>query len=146
MVAGGSPGASGWRVRCAAMQGARSRIVGACVVVVVLAGCRGGGTTRLGARPAKLDVKAACAALEGLRRSSDALNGVDVADPQASSTALQKAIDAYVVELARFALSGPANLRASAETVRAEVAARHFTQAAAARAPIDAWAAGNCRS
>jgi hypothetical protein len=145
MVAGGLPGTSGWRLRCAAMQGARSRIVGACVVAAVLTGCRGG-APRLGGAPAKLDVKAACAALDGLRRSSDALNGVDVADPQASTTALQKAIDAYGVELERFALSGPASLRASAETVRAEVAARHFTQAAAARAPIDAWAAQHCGS
>ena len=146
MVAGGLSGASGRRLRCAAMQGARSRIVGACVAVLVLAACHGGGAPRLGSTPAKLDVKAACAALDGLQRSSDALNGVDVADPEASLTALDKAVDAYVVALARFALVGPASLRATAETVRADVVARHFTQAAGARAPIDAWAADRCTS
>jgi hypothetical protein len=144
MVAGGLPGPSGRRLRCAAMYGARATFVGACLVVGVLAACHGGGTPRLGSTPAKPDVKAACASLAGLQRSSDALNGVDVADPQASLTALQKAIDAYDAALARFALVGPAGLRVPADAVRADVVARHFTQAAQARAPIDAWAATHC--
>ena len=100
----------------------------------------------MGSNGAKLDVKAACEALDSLQHSTDALDGVDVADPAASSTALDRAVDAYAGALVRFALAGPASLRATVARVRAHVIARHFTQADAARAPIDAWAAGNCSS
>jgi hypothetical protein len=126
------------------MHGACSRIVGACVLVALLAACHGGAAGRLGSTPAKLDVKAACAALDGVQRSSDALNGVDVADPEASLIALDKAVNTYATALVGFALVGPPSLRTDVAKLRADVIGRRFTQAAAARAPIDAWAATHC--
>jgi hypothetical protein len=156
MVAGGSPAASGWRLRCAAMQRARSRRVGARVILVVLttslstalllAACQSGDKPPFGAAGAKFDEKAACATLDDLRRSSDALNGVDVGDPEPALAALDKAVSAYSAALSTFERIGPSSLRASARKVRAAVVARHFTEAVAARAPIDAWAARHCTS
>jgi hypothetical protein len=138
------------------MQGARSRRVGARVISVMLttflptalllASCQGGDKPPFGAAGAKFDEKAACATLGDLRRSSDALNGVDVGDPVPALAALDKAVDAYSTALSTFERVGPPSLRASARKVRAAVVARHFTEAAAARAPIDAWAARHCTS
>jgi hypothetical protein len=129
------------------MQGACSRRIGACAIVLILTACHGGSASRFGlAGPGRVDVKAACGALDGLRRSSDALNGVDIADPDAALAAMAKAVDAYSAALVNFEGFAPANLRAPAEAVRAAVIARHFTQAEAARAPIDAWARHHCVS
>jgi hypothetical protein len=134
------------------MQGSRSRRIGAyalslSLAVLILTACRGGGGSRFGlADPGRVDVKAACAELDSLRSSSDALNGVDVADPDAALAAVTKAVGAYSAALVRFQRVAPANLRAPAEAARSAVIARHFTQAEAARAPIDAWAERHCVS
>jgi hypothetical protein len=138
------------------MQGARSRRVGARVISVMLTtllptallvgACQGGDEPPFGAAGAKFDQKAACATLEDLRRSTDALNGVDVGDPEPALAALDKAVSAYSAALSTFERVGPPSLRVSAQRVRAAVVARHFTEAAAARKPIDAWAARHCSS
>ena len=137
------------------MHGSRSRRVGAFVITStvllfgpVIAACDGGGSdaSRFGAAGTELDEKAACAALGGLARSRAALDGVDVGDPEPALAALDKAVGAYSTALTTFERVGPASLRAAAEKVRAAVLARHFTEAAAARAPIDAWAAKHCTS
>jgi hypothetical protein len=138
------------------MHGSRSRRVGAFVIsstftivvfVSVLAACDdGGGASRFGAAGTELDEKAACAALDGLSRAGDALNGVDVGDPEPALAALDQAVGAYSTALTTFERIGPAGLRDAAAKVRAAVVARHFTEAAAARAPIDAWAKRNCDS
>ena len=137
------------------MHGSRSRRVGAVisstitvfVFVLVLAACDdGGGASRFGAAGTELDEKAACAALAGLSRSGDALKGVDVGDPEPALAALDKAVGAYSTALTTFERVGPSGLRAAVEQVRAAVVARHFTEAAAARTPIDAWAARHCTS
>jgi hypothetical protein len=126
---------------------ARSRRVAAGIVVLVLTACHGGDTKSFTASSAGSDgVKAACTALGDLAHSVDALNGVDVSDPSASTAALAKAVDAYSAALATFERVGPANLRARAATVRAEVVAHHFVEAAAERAAIDAWADGHCKT
>jgi hypothetical protein len=132
------------------MQGARSRRVGSrvgsCLVAaLLLAACTGGGVSHSGSGgTGAVDVKAACAALAELKQSAKALNGVDVADPERSQEALAKAVDAYDTALVSFERVAPQRLRAPAGVVRDAVAARHFSDAVAARAPIDAWAAKNC--
>jgi hypothetical protein len=120
----------------------------ACVVVLglALAAC-GGGKSPSGEATSTgrvVDVKAACATLDGLHRAADALRGVDVSDPDASEAALARAIGVYRASLLRFEQAGPASLRAPAEVVRADVAARQFARATTARAAIDAWAASHC--
>jgi hypothetical protein len=126
---------------------ARSRRVAAGIVVLVLTSCHSGDARSFtSSSDGSVGVKAACSALAGLAQSVDALNGVDVSDPIASTAALAKAVDAYSAALATFERVGPANLRARAATVRAEVVAHHFNRAAAERAAIDAWAAGHCKT
>ena len=135
------------------MHAARSRRVAgrvvACVIVLMVTACHGGGASSSsspGASSAAVDVKRACTALADLERSSDALNGVDVADPDTSVAALTKAVDAYSAALLTFERVGPAELQATAATVRAEVIAHHFGQAIAARTAIDAWESSHCSS
>jgi hypothetical protein len=132
------------------MHEARSRRVAVCVgsfvAMLMLAACHGGGGTGASAAGDRVDVKAACTALVGLRHSSDALNGVDVADPGASSAALNRAVAAYSASLAAFERVAPLSLRARAEAVRTAVIAHHFGEAAAKRATIDAWAARQCKA
>jgi len=137
------------------MHGARSRrvagtVVG-CVVAVGLAACHGSGAPRSvssggGSTSSALDVKSACAALVGLEHSSDALKGVDLADPDASSAALAKAVAAYSAALSTFEQVGPADLRATAAALRADVIAHQFGQAAAARTAISDWDESHCAS
>jgi hypothetical protein len=155
MVAGASPPPPGVRLRCRPMHGARSRrvagLVAGCIVMLSLTACHGGGSASAGSSgggsgSSALDVKSACAALAGLEHSSDALKGVNIADPDASSAALASAIAAYSAALATFERVGPADLRASAATLRADVVAHHFGQATAARTPISAWAESHCSS
>lgn len=119
----------------------------ACVVVLglTLAACGGGKSSGEASSTGRVvDVKAACAALADLRRAADQLSGVDLSDPDASEAALVRGIAAYRASLLRFEQAGPLSLRAPAEVVRADVAARRFARATTARASIDAWAASNC--
>jgi hypothetical protein len=125
------------------MHGARSRRV-VVVLALVLAGCHGGGSKSSGSSAGTVDTKSACAALANLKQSGAALAGVDIADPTASTTALAKAIRDYSAALLIFERVGPADLRTHAAAVRAAVVARHFGQAAVARAAIDAWAVQHC--
>ena len=132
------------------MHEARSRRVSGSVAVgaamLLFAACHGGSGNPLGsAKAGPVDVKSACAALAQLRLSSDVLNGVNVGDPDASLTALRKAVDSYSVSLTAFERVAPISLRARAEAVRTEVIVHHFARAAALRAPIDAWANRNCK-
>jgi hypothetical protein len=120
---------------------------GCCLFVLLLGACHGGGAkapaeTAVGG--STVDVKSACAALAGLERSSDALNGVDLGDPATSMHALAVAVAEYSTALLTFERVGPADLRARAEAVRLEVVAHHFGQAAVARAAIDTWATQHC--
>jgi hypothetical protein len=136
------------------MHGARFRRVGGlvvgCIVIVSLTACHGGGApssiSSAGNGNGAVDVKSACAALEGLGRASDALKGVNIADPDESTAALNHAIAAYSAALATFAQVGPVNLRATAATVRADVIAPHFGQAAAARTALSDWDDTHCAS
>jgi hypothetical protein len=137
------------------MHGARSRrvagLVVGCIVTVTLTACHGGGTATSGSSgdgtgSRTVDVKSACAALKGLERSGDELKGVNLADPDASSAALAHAIAAYSAALATFAQVGPADLRATAVAMRAEVVAHHFAQAAAARTALSQWDETHCAS
>jgi hypothetical protein len=125
------------------------RAVAAFLFVAVLAACHGSsaksgapGSTATGG----VDVKTACAALGDLERSVQALNGVDVANPGASLTALSRAVRAYSAALRTFEQVGPTDLRPGAEAVRTAVVARHFAEATADRAAIDAWATTHCSS
>ncbi len=116
-----------------------------------LAACHGGGAATSGSSgngsgSSAVDVKSACAALTGLARSDDALKGVNLADPDASSAALAGAVAAYSAALTTFEQVGPADLRATAASMRADVVAHHFGQAAAQRTAISAWAESNCGS
>src|SRR5258706_16339521 len=117
------------------MHGARSRRVAICVTsfvaIFTLAACHGGGSTGASVGSDSVDVKSACAALVGLRRASDALDGVDVSDPAASSAALARAVTAYSASLAAFERVAPLSLRARAEAVRTAVIAHQFVEAAA---------------
>jgi hypothetical protein len=136
------------------MHGARSRrvvgLVVGCIITMSLTACHGGGGTGSGAIDGSgttaVDVKSACAALAGLEHTSDALKGMNLADPDASSAALASAIAAYSAALSTFERVGPADLRATAATLRAEVAAHRFGQATTARTPINAWAQSHCSS
>jgi hypothetical protein len=137
------------------MHGARSRrvarLVAGCIVTMTLTACHGGGSTASGSSgdgsgTRAVDVKSACAALEGLERSSDALKGVNLADPDASSAALAHAVAAFTAALATFEQVGPTDLRATAATMRAEVVAHHFGQAAVARTALTGWAEAHCAS
>ena len=131
------------------MHGARERSVAvvvlaaALVLAVLLAGCHGGDAKPSGPS-ASVDKKTACAALASLKQSGVALAGVDISDPTASTTALAKAIRDYGAALVLFERVGPPDLRPHAQAVRAAVVARHFGQAAVARAAIDAWAVEHC--
>jgi hypothetical protein len=119
----------------------------ACAVVLglALAPCGGGGSSGDAASTGRVvDVKAACHALGDLRHAADELRGVDVSDPDASEAALARAVASYRFALARFEEAGPASLRATAETMRAAVAARQFDRAATARGAIDAWSKAHC--
>ena len=135
------------------MHGTRAALVtkvlaSSVLVVVALGACHGGSTPRagtVGGTP-KVDVKAACAALTGLQRSSAALQGVDIGDPAPALAAISKAVDAYNRALSSFEAVAPLSLRPRAELVRAAVVARHFSEAEAARKPIDAWASRHCSS
>ena len=133
------------------MPDAPPRRVTSCIVVMtfvlIVAACHGGGAPSLGSPgTGRVDVKGACAALSSLRRSSDALNGVDIGDPGASTAALAKAVDAYSTALSTFERVGPVNLRARAEAARVAVLAHNFSRAAVARTAIDAWAKQHCTS
>jgi hypothetical protein len=133
------------------MPDARPRRVTCCIVVttfvLIVAACHGGGAQSLGSpETGRVDVKGACAALSSLHRSSDALNGVEVGDPGASTAALAKAVHAYSTALSTFERLGPVNLRARAEAARVAVLAHNFSRAAVARTAIDAWSERNCTS
>ena len=137
------------------MHEVRSRRIANCVgglalavvCAVSLTACHGGGgKTATSADGVKVDTKQACAALAGLRSSGDALKRVDIADPDASLTALDAAVGAYAAALSTFAQVGPAELRARADAVRVAVIAHHFGAAAADRAAIDTWATSHCSS
>jgi hypothetical protein len=135
------------------MQRPRSRRIAAGAVAISLAvaglaacGSGGsGGSGRGSTATGPLDLKAACGAFADLGRSVDALRGVDVSDPVASTAALDRAVNSYGAALLTFERMGPANLRARAGEVRAAVLARHFGQAAEALVAIDAWAAEHCK-
>jgi hypothetical protein len=131
------------RARSAALKRIAGR-VGGCLMVLALAACHGSGAKPSFSPDGTVDAKTACAALAGLNRSSDALDGINVSDPEASETALTKAIAAYSTALVTFEQVGPADLRARAEAVRAAVIAHHFRDAIAARAALDAWAVQHC--
>jgi hypothetical protein len=154
MVAGVSRRLRGVRLRCRPMHGARSRrvagLVVGCIITMSLTACHGGGGTGSGAihgsDTTAVDVKTACAALAGLEHSSDALKGVNLADPDASSAALASAVAAYSAALTTFERVGPADLRDDAAALRADVVAHHFGQATASRTPISAWAQSHCTS
>jgi hypothetical protein len=136
------------------MHDARSRrvagVVVGCIVTLTLTACHGGGATTSssgdGSGTVVVDVKRACGALDGLARSSDALKGVNLADPDASSAALARAVAAYTAALATFEQVGPVDLRATAATMRADVVAHHFGKAAAARTALSAWDETHCAS
>ena len=132
------------------MQRARYRRIAAAVVVIGLgvpglAACHGGGGKNGTTPTGPVDVKAACGAFADLGRAVDAVNGVDISDPAGSIAALRRAVNAYSAALLTFERAGPTALRARAGEVRAAVLARHFAEAAAARAAIDTWAAGHCK-
>jgi hypothetical protein len=155
MVAGASPSPSGWRLRCRAMHGARSRrvvgFVAGCVGVMSVAACHVGGAATSGSSgngsgTRAVDMKSACAALAGLSRPDAALKAVNLADPDSSSAALDGAVAAYSAALSTFEQVGPTDLRAAAASMRADVIAHHFGQAAAQRAAISVWAEKNCGS
>jgi hypothetical protein len=74
------------------------------------------------------------------------LKAVNLADPDASSSALAGAVAAYSAALATFEQVGPVDLRAAAASMRADVIAHHFGQAASQRAAISTWAGKNCGS
>jgi hypothetical protein len=117
------------------------------VGAVLLGACHSGGPKTIdtsGHGP--VDVKAACGALADLHRAGDTLSGVDVADPGTSLTALTRAVNAYGAALLTFERVAPTDLRPRAAVVRAAVLARHFGQAAVARAEIDTWASAHCSS
>lgn len=135
------------------MHGARTAqvtkaLASSVLIVVALGACHGGGAPRAGAvgGTPQVDVKAACAALADLQHSSAALNGVDIGDPAPALAAISKAVDAYNGALSSFEAVAPLSLRPRAELVRAAVAARHFSEAEAARKPIDVWAGRHCSS
>jgi len=137
------------------MHGARSRrvigFVAGCVGVMSIAACHGGGAATSGSSgngsgSSAVDVKSACAALAGLSRSDDALKAVNLADPDASSAALDRAVAAYSAALSTFERVGPLDLRAAAASMRADVIAHHFGRATVQRAAISVWAGKNCAS
>ena len=129
---------------------ARARRGGALVTVALFAlagaACHGGGGAKAGGPSTThpVDVKAACAALADLRRSADALSGVDVSDPVASRAALDRAVAEYAAVLIAFERAAPVSLADDAEAIRAAVLAHHFSQAAADRVEIDRWSAAHC--
>jgi hypothetical protein len=150
MVAGVSGSPRGPRLRCRPMHGPCSRrvagVVVCCVAMVGLAACTGGGA-KSGATSGgtnTVDVKSACAALHALQHSGDVLNGINVADPDTSTAALNTAVTDYSAALLAFEQVGPLELRATAAAMRADVIAHHFGNAATARTAISAWNQTHC--
>jgi hypothetical protein len=132
------------------MHGARSRrvagVVVGCVAMLGLAACHGGAAKSSASSGGtnSVDVKSACSALRTLEHSGDALNGINVADPDTSTAALTKAVANYSAALLAFEQVGPLELRATTAAMRADVIAHHFGNASAARAAISAWNQTHC--
>jgi len=115
----------------------------AAVAVMALGACSGGGSHSTSA-PHRGDTKAACAQLARLEGHAGALAQVDVADPDAFNTALDRAVDDYVADLRKLRQVAPESLRPAIDDVQHAVVTHQFANGQAARAQLSAYEADHC--
>src|SRR5262245_52337554 len=116
--------------------------VGGFVVLLVapaLAGCSGGSANAYGSSPA-------CPLLAQLAHVGQTVARADVSDPAAFDSTLRDATTQYVRTARRLRAAVPARLRDDVDRLIAAAEQRRFAEADAARAGIDAFADGVCKT
>jgi hypothetical protein len=120
-----------------------ARLGAGALATAALAACSGGGSHPT-SNSHRGDTKAACAQLARLESHAGALAQVDVADPDAFNTALDRAVDDYVADLRKLRKVAPDSLRPAIDDVRHAVVTHQFANGEAARAQLSTYEADHC--
>jgi hypothetical protein len=111
----------------------------ATATLVACGGGGGGGGSSKGSGPEQT-----CAALDRLAGTAAAVEQANVADPEAFADALSHAVRAYTGELDALRKVAPDELQDAIDEVDHAMSKHHFSDAVAARAPLDEYAAAHC--
>ena len=118
-------------------------LLAVCFLAAALLGACGGGGG--GGGSSKGDgPEQTCAALDRLAGTAAAVEQANVADPEAFADALSHAVHTYTGELDALRKVAPDELQDAIDDVDHAMSKHHFTDAVAARAPLDHYAAAHC--
>jgi hypothetical protein len=118
----------------------RAAVAGVVLISIALVSCSGTEAAQPFAK------KPACALLARLAQTGQTVQNSDVSDPAAFQATLQTAVKSYVRTATQLRAAVPARLAGDVDRMIAAVRADHFSDAAAARADIDAYARSNCKA
>jgi hypothetical protein len=119
-------------------------LAGTVGVAAILAGCSSGGGGGGGSAGSGVDNHEACAQLDRLDRGADAIAQANIADPDVFAAEFDRAVDAYVADLAKLRKVAPESLHDPIDELRRDVSRHDFADGAPARAKLAAFATKKC--